>query len=119
MSRYNPRFERQRSNDKPWRNWYMSSRWRARRAKQLAKQPLCESCLARGRYVKATVVHHLEPHRGDPIKFWKGELRSDCKPCHDKWEQQVEQGGYSRLVGEDGYPLDPKHPFYLGGGGVG
>ena len=46
---------------------------------------LCEECLKEGRYVKATVVDHVVPHRGDPTLFWdRSNWRGLCKSCHDK-----------------------------------
>ena len=46
---------------------------------------LCEECLKEGRYVKATVVDHIVPHRGDPALFWdRSNWRGLCKSCHDK-----------------------------------
>ena len=38
-----------------------------------------------GRYTKATVVDHIQPHRGDPKLFWdQSNWQSLCKRCHDK-----------------------------------
>lgn len=51
----------------------------------LQAHPLCVHCLAEGRYVKATVVDHKIPHRGDPKLFWDTDnWQSLCKPCHDR-----------------------------------
>ena len=44
--------------------------WRKARKKFLEAHPLCEECLKLDRYVKATDVDHIVPHRGDPILFW-------------------------------------------------
>ncbi|WP_456297628.1 HNH endonuclease signature motif containing protein [Kineothrix alysoides] len=44
------------------------------------------------RYVKATVVDHVIPHRGDPILFWdKRNWQPLCKTCHDKktWNEDA------------------------------
>lgn len=32
----------------------------------------------------ATDVDHIEPHRGDRLKFWHGDLQSLCKACHGR-----------------------------------
>ena len=62
-----------------------NSRWRKVRAAYLCKHPLCVKCLAQGRYVQATVVDHIVPHRGDPALLWnENNFQALCKPCHDK-----------------------------------
>ena len=62
-----------------------NSRWRKVRVAYLRKHPLCVKCLAKGRYVQATVVDHIVPHRGDPALLWnENNFQALCKPCHDK-----------------------------------
>ena len=62
-----------------------NSRWQKVRKQYLDAHPLCVYCLAEGRYVRATVVDHKIPHRGDPKLFWDtGNWQSLCKPCHDR-----------------------------------
>ena len=39
-----------------------------------------------------------------------GALQSLCKACYDSTKQTEERRGYSREVGTDGFPLDPRHP---------
>lgn len=54
------------------------------RAVYLQSHPLCVRCLAEGRYVKATVVDHIIPHRGDRKLFWdRDNWQALCKSCHD------------------------------------
>jgi hypothetical protein len=36
-----------------WRDWYNDPHYRKRRAQQLKRQPLCESCFAEGKFVPA------------------------------------------------------------------
>ena len=59
-----------------------------RESKRFLQSPdhrLCEECLKRGKYVKAAVVDHIKPHRGDPVLFWdRSNWRGLCKECHDK-----------------------------------
>jgi 5-methylcytosine-specific restriction enzyme A len=96
-----------------YRKMYKSSRWRRLRYQQLLDHPLCGRCLRSNprRLTPATVVHHLEPHRGDPTKFFDpANLISSCKPHHDSDEQQIERIGYSTEIGHDGWPTDPRHP---------
>ena len=51
----------------------------------LNAHPLCVMCAAEGRYVKATVVDHIRPHRGDAKLFWdRGNWQSLCKAHHDQ-----------------------------------
>jgi 5-methylcytosine-specific restriction enzyme A len=59
-------------------------RWRRARAAFLVQHPLCAACWAQGRVVRATVVDHRTPHRGDPERFWnETNWQGLCKPCHD------------------------------------
>ena len=38
-----------------------------------------------GKYVRATVVDHIVPHRGDQKLFWdQNNWQPLCKSCHDK-----------------------------------
>ena len=65
-----------------WHSWYKLERWRRRAKHQLRIEPLCRYCVERGVGTLATIADHIEPHRGDPNKFWLGALQSLCKPCH-------------------------------------
>ena len=61
------------------------SRWKKARIRFLHSHPLCEECKKQGRLVKATVVDHIVPHRGDKKLFWdETNWQALCKPCHDK-----------------------------------
>lgn len=61
------------------------SRWRAARNKFLKVNPLCVRCKDEGRLVKANVVDHIKPHRGDKKLFWdESNWQALCKRCHDK-----------------------------------
>ncbi len=60
------------------------SRWRKARKLFLKRHPLCEKCKEQGRFVKAEVVDHIVPHRGDGKLFWdEGNWQALCKSCHD------------------------------------
>lgn len=52
----------------------------------------------------ATVVHHTEPHRGDPVKFFAGPFESLCKPHHDSEGQREDLGQTIVSFGADGWP---------------
>jgi 5-methylcytosine-specific restriction enzyme A len=94
----------------PWRTWYSLQRWRARAKHQLSIEPLCALCLAQNRITPATIADHHPPHKGDWNKFRLGPLQSLCHDCHKgKWAS--DRHGYSSAIGDDGFPIDPRHPF--------
>lgn len=87
-----------------------NSRWQKARATYLRHRPFCISCEQQGRNVAATVVDHIEPHRGDQELFWDTDnWQPLCKSCHDSHKQRLEKSG--TVVGCDtsGMPLDPNH----------
>ena len=60
------------------------ARWRRLSKLFLLSHPLCVECQREGRYVKATVVDHIRPHRGDPELFWDpSNWQALCKHHHD------------------------------------
>jgi len=64
---------------------YNSPQWRTMRAAQLAKEPWCAECLARGEHVFAAEVDHIKPHDGNATLFFdETNLQSLCKPDHSK-----------------------------------
>lgn len=71
-------------------------------------------CAAAGVKTRATIVDHIERHRGRRELFFGGPFQSLCKPCHDRTKQQAERLGYATTIGADGLPTDPKHPFFRG-----
>ena len=94
----------------PWRKWYALQRWRRRAKHRLRLEPLCAACLKRGRITPATIADHDPPHRGDWNAFRLGPLQSLCVDCHKgKWAEDAR--GYRCDIGDDGLPVDPKHPF--------
>lgn len=59
--------------------------WQKARRQYLEVHPLCVECMKEGRYVKATVVDHIVPHRGDQKLFWdRSNWQALCKRCHDR-----------------------------------
>ena len=57
---------------------------RPERKRFLAAHPLCVMCQKEGRYVKATVVDHIIPHRGDSKLFWdSNNWQSLCEQHHN------------------------------------
>lgn len=71
-------------------------RWQKARTAYLAEHPLCRSCEAEGRVTAATVVDHVEPHRGDMAQFWsEANWQPLCKRHHDT-KTASEDGGWGR-----------------------
>lgn len=98
-----------------YRKLYKLAAWRRLRIVQLTSQPLCDRCERQGKTVAATVVNHVQPHKGDKARFFDpANLQSLCAPCHDGAVQSEERRGYSTETGPDGYPADPRHPFNTG-----
>ncbi len=110
----------------PHRRLYNSTRWRKMRAAHLKTEPICRYCKARGFVNDGTrtatgaqqtigrrrslIADHIEQHHGDPEKFWNGELQTLCADHHDIAKQGEEHRGYSTQIGDDGWPVDSRHP---------
>lgn len=91
--------------------WYADRRWRAKRAAQLQREPLCRYCQQLGQITAATVADHIEPHRGDRKKFWSGALMSLCGSCHSSTKQREEAGSARNGCDTDGWPVQgPRGP---------
>ena len=59
-------------------------RWRVESRKYLLEHPLCVKCLEKDKITQATVVDHIQAHRGNARLFWdKSNWQSLCKHCHD------------------------------------
>lgn len=57
------------------------------------------------------MVHHKKAHKGDVRLFYDpNNLECVCKHCHDGDLQSTEARGYSTKMGDDGWPVDTKHP---------
>jgi hypothetical protein len=69
-------------------------------------------CKEEGKTKPATIVDHIQPHRGDTELFFKGELQSLCKAHHDSVKQSQEHTGIRRGFDGDGMPLDKDHPWF-------
>jgi 5-methylcytosine-specific restriction protein A len=68
------------------------STWRKLRAWFLKQNPLCWFCAQNGRVTAASVVDHIEPISMAPDRrLDHANLRSSCKPCHDR-HTATEQG---------------------------
>ena len=49
------------SKDVTYRRLIQAKEWRTLRNAYLSEHPMCEECLAQGRYVAANCVHHIVP----------------------------------------------------------
>lgn len=71
-------------------------KWQKAREQFLREHPLCVRCTADGLVTAATVVDHIEPHRGDQSLFWR---RSNWQPLcatHHSRDKQREENQSSR-----------------------
>lgn len=60
-------------------------RWEKARKIFLAANTLCKVCQAAGDTVVASVVDHIQPHRGDMVLFWKeSNWQPLCRRCHNR-----------------------------------
>lgn len=64
---------------------YQLKGWKTARRRWLQVHPLCVDCASLGLVVEAKEVDHIEPHRGDVVKFWdRKNWQGLCKPCHSR-----------------------------------
>jgi 5-methylcytosine-specific restriction protein A len=60
-------------------------RWQKARYAFLTKFPLCRHCQQQGKTTAATVVDHIEDHKGDQRLFWDWRnWQPLCASCHSK-----------------------------------
>lgn len=90
------------------------SRWAKYRLAFLRRHPLCIRCRAAGQTTPASVVDHIQAHKGDQSLFWdKANHQALCAHCHNADKQRAEKSGAAQYRGSspDGSPLDPRHPW--------
>ena len=66
--------------------------WQRQRVAYLAEHPYCVRCLAAGRYVLATDVHHLVPVRAGGSNEWEN-LAGLCHGHHSQTTRRDNVGG--------------------------
>ena len=109
--------ERYRTKEaQEYRKLYATKQWKILRERALLRDRYrCQRCgvnLKRGRTSpNAAVVHHISPHKGNLDLFFDlDNLQSICKREHDSAAQSEEALGYSKEIGNDGWPIDDNHP---------
>lgn len=67
-------------------------RWDKACATFKARHPLCLGCQAIGKQAKTEVVDHVEPHKGDQVKFWNTKMwQPACRWHHDVIKPRLER----------------------------
>lgn len=86
--KHRPRYSRGASEKYHW--MYSLPIWRDDlRPAQLLREPFCRECAKAGRRVRATVVDHIVPHRGNWTLFVDpANHQSLCKYHHDRKTMQ-------------------------------
>lgn len=71
-------------------DFYLWTDWRRTRAQVLKMDHYeCQACKEKGKYAKATIVHHVKHLKDRPdlaLTIWDGDKRqlvSLCKSCHE------------------------------------
>ena len=83
-------------------NSYSTVQWRKIRALQLSRQPLCQSCLLRGRVETANHVDHLFPWKRIGYRaFTRNIMQSLCLECHSH-KTGLERQGKCQHYDKDG-----------------
>ena len=87
--------DKTRRRSTSYQHLYVSRRWKTNRKAFLTAHPICNICKTRA----ATVVDHIEPHKGDLKMFWdRSNWQALCKPCHDR-KTATEDGGFGNPRG--------------------
>lgn len=97
----------QRGYDGRWQKAIAT--WKAR-----SENCLCIGCKAVG-YIAATeIVDHVEPHRGDQLKFWdKGNWQPCCRWHHDVVKQILERDWDAGRIGLADLRLDSAYAIRI------
>ena len=70
-------------NDNRW--LYDSRKWKDRvRLSKINRDPLCEICLQRDEFIKATEVDHIKPVSAGGAPYDMDNLQSLCSSCHSR-----------------------------------
>lgn len=81
------------ASDRDWKRWYRTERWRRIRVAVLKRDGFtCVTCKVLFVNTSRLVCDHVEPHRGDPVRFWNGPFQTLCDHCHSSIKQRKEFG---------------------------
>ena len=76
-------YARERYARTPWAGWYSTAWWKKTRRWYLGQYPMCCDCLKERKYVLATELDHIIPHRGNEALFRDvSNLAGRCKKHH-------------------------------------
>jgi len=90
---------------KEYRKLYATKEWRSLRKVIFARDLYtCQMCKT---YAGASpVCDHIKDHKGDLSLFLDtANLRTLCKPCHDRHAQAQAHGTMKQRIGPDGWPI--------------
>lgn len=87
-----PRFDRHQPEHRgSARERGYTTQWDKARKGWFARNPLCVCCKANGAVNVAAVLDHIEPHKGDMVKFWKtGNWQGLCEWCDKNLKRSIE-----------------------------
>lgn len=76
------------------KGFYKKAVWRKLRAQALERDHyLCQECLRRKRFTRATEVHHIKPLKELPeFGLTLSNLESLCRPCHEATKKRGKRG---------------------------
>lgn len=80
--------------------------WKRARKQQLAREPLCKHCAARGVLTPAHHVDHIVAIARGGDWFDADNLQSLCHVCHNAKTARDEGHNVSSGCGVDGAPID-------------
>ena len=87
-----------RDNRSSYHYLYNTNKWIKLRQQILIDNPLCILCKIEHKWVLATVVDHITPHKGNESLFYDvNNLQALCKICHDK-KTAEEDGGFGNKI---------------------
>lgn len=113
--------DRRSAEAEGYRALYRTAAWRHLRQQAFTRDgyvcQLCgELCTGQGKdHPRSPVCDHINDHKGDPALFFDlDNLRTLHKQCHDKERRLIDSRGYHSAIGDDGWPMDPRHPANAG-----
>lgn len=103
------------SKQSKWHHLYNTPQWKRGRVEFLSDPAhmFCVMCKEAGRkYVQATIVDHIKPHKGNEKLFYaRTNWQGLCKHCHDGLKSLQESHGYTMGCDVYGNPIDKGHPW--------